>query len=295
MRNNLKIQTFLQLLGPLPIKSPLNVHIVEEVDCGTFVRKKITFSSEAHETISAYLCLPKKAGPLPAIYCFHQHAGNHLLGKSEVVGLAGSPDQAYAKELAERGFITLSPDAICFEERAETGDPFRFHIHQLTTRLIQGKTLLGKVLFDVSAGIDLLTSLSEVDSNRIGFIGHSYGGRTALFAPVFDRRIKAAVCSCGSTSFSDMLRHDTGIQFDFVVPDMLTHGDIPDIVRLVEPANLLIVGTDDDKWGMSMPAIQAQAQDAFKEGKLEIRSFAGKHQFSVEMRELAYGFLGEWV
>ncbi|HUG84834.1 MAG TPA: DUF3626 domain-containing protein [Euzebya sp.] len=39
------------------------------------------------------------------------------LGKSEVVGLAGDADQAYARELAEQGFLTITPDAIGFEER----------------------------------------------------------------------------------------------------------------------------------------------------------------------------------
>lgn len=47
----------------------------------------------------------------------HQHAGNFGLGKSEVVGLAGDPDQGYARELAEAGFLTFAPDAIGFEER----------------------------------------------------------------------------------------------------------------------------------------------------------------------------------
>ncbi len=202
---------FLNLLGTLPEKSDLNFKIVEEADCYSFVRKKIIYDAEENETISAYLCIPKKDKTMPAVYCFHQHAGNYLVGKSEVVGLAGSPDQAYAMELAERRFITLAPDAICFEERADKKDPFYFHANQLHTRLIKSQALLGKVLFDISAGIDLLDSLEEVDRSNIGFIGHSYGGRMALFAPVFDNRIKASVCSCGSASYKDMLTYRTGM------------------------------------------------------------------------------------
>jgi hypothetical protein len=41
----------------------------------------------------------------PAIFCYHQHAGNFKLGESEVVGLFGDPHQALAVELAERGYI----------------------------------------------------------------------------------------------------------------------------------------------------------------------------------------------
>jgi dienelactone hydrolase len=150
---------------------------------------------------------------------------------------------------------------------------------------------LGKVLFDVSAGIDLLQSLPEVDADRIGFIGHSYGGRTALFAPVFDRRIKVAVSSCGSTTVKTMLANNTGIQFDFVIPNLLAWGDIENVVRIVDPCNLLILGTDDDKWSQDIEKIYAYANSAFITGKLEREIYPGKHSFSNDMRMRAYRFL----
>jgi dienelactone hydrolase len=132
-----------------------------------------------------------------------------------------------------------------------------------------------------------------VDSSRIGFIGHSYGGRTALFAPAYDRRFKAAVCNCGSTNFKDMLKHDTGIQFDFVIPGFLVHGDPEDVVRLVEPASLLILGTDQDKWSLSIDTICEYAGSAFVEGVLEHRVYPGGHEFTEEMRDHAYRFLDD--
>jgi dienelactone hydrolase len=286
---------FLELLGELPEKAELDVQNIEEMDCGTFIRRKISFCSEQNERIPAYLCIPKNAEPMPAIYCFHQHAGNHALGKSEVVGLEGAEDQQYATELAERGFITLSPDAICFEERSNQDAPFQYHAHHLNIRLMEGRTLLGKVLFDVSAGIDLLQSLPEVDKSQIGFIGHSYGGRTALFAPAFDHRIKASVSSCGSTNFKDMLKNNTGIQLDYVIPDFLKYGDIEDVVKLVEPSNLLILGTDEDKWSMSIDHISHHASGSFKDGSLRTQIFNGQHQFSQEMRIIAYEFLDKYL
>ena len=58
-----------------------------------------------------------------------------------------------------------------------------------------------KAIYDNTRAIDLLQSLPEVDPNRIGCIGHSLGGHNTLFTAVFDERIKAAVTSCGFTSF----------------------------------------------------------------------------------------------
>ena len=287
-------KTLLSLLGKSPAKPELSPELIEEVDCGSYIRRKVSYLVEAGERITAYLCIPSESsGRFPAVFCHHQHGSDWLLGKSEVVGLAGSPDQAYAKELAERGYVTLAPDAICFEERAHPEEPVFYHLHQLHTRLVKGETLLGKALFDMSVGLDFLASLPEVDSVRLGFIGHSYGGRIALFAPVYDRRIKAAVCNCGSTNFKDMLQHDTGIQFDFVVPGFLEHGDLEDVVRLIEPASLLILGTDDDKWSLGIETMVEYAQSAFSEGALAYRIYPGQHQFTPPMREQAYQFLDE--
>lgn len=283
-------EALITLLGPLPKEAPPEPAVLEEVDAGSFLRQIVEFAVEPGERIRAFLCLPHTQDrTLPAVYCFHQHAGNRLLGKSEVVGLQGDPDLAYAKELAERGFVTLAADAICFEDRCEDREsPARAHVHELHRRLIRGQTLLGKVLHDVAAGIDLLQTLPAVDPNSIGFIGHSYGGRTALFAPVFDRRIKAAVSSCGATPYRDM----PGIQFDYVVPGILQHGDLEDVVRLVEPASLLILGGDrDDNWSQGIEEIATYAESAFRRGTLESALYPAGHTFTPTMRWHAYNFL----
>ena len=66
--------------------------VVEEVDCGSFVRRTMEYSVEPDERITAFLCLPdSRPSALPGVYCFHQHGGNRLIGKSEVVGLSGDP------------------------------------------------------------------------------------------------------------------------------------------------------------------------------------------------------------
>ena len=285
-------EILLQLLGPLPVKAAPELDWLEAVDCGSYVRHKISYAAEPGERIEAFLCVPSVgSGPYPAVYCFHQHAGERLLGKSEVVGLAGAPDQAYAHELAERGYVTLAPDAICFESRARTEDPVGYHVHALFSRLLHGQTLLGKVLFDVSAGLDVLMALPAVDGERLGFLGHSYGGRMALFAPVFDRRIRAAVSSCGSTSFQEMLDYETGVQLDFVVPGLLAHGDLGDVVRLVNPASLLILGATEDKWSLAVETLVAYAAPAFTEGALAGAVLPGPHQFGPALRSEAYAFL----
>src|ERR1700721_2312877 len=94
----------LKLLGTFPEKVELEPQVIEEVDFGSFTRQKVSYLVEANERVNAYVCIPKElSAKVPAIFCHHQHNREFEIGKSEVVGLAGNPDQAYAKELAERG------------------------------------------------------------------------------------------------------------------------------------------------------------------------------------------------
>lgn len=58
-----------------------------------------------------------------------------------------------------------------------------------------------KGIFDNVPCIDFLQARNDVDPERIGIIGHSLGGHTAMFTAAFDPRIKVVVSSSGWTLF----------------------------------------------------------------------------------------------
>lgn len=278
------------LLGDFPEKTALNPEILEEADCGTYVRQKVAYDVELGDRVSAYICIPKNLSEAtPAIYCHHQHHGQFDLGKSEVVGLAGDPDQAYAKELAERGYITFSPDAIAFEERDWSGNGGAEYF-ELATRLVQGKTLMAKVLHDVSVGLDYLESRPEVNASKIGFLGHSYGGRMALWAPAFDVRIRVSVSNCGCVDYRNSLSHDTGIQMEFCIPGFMEAHDIEDVIAHFNNCPLLIIAGEEDKWSRGYKKLYENIKEKGN-NSTELATYSGGHQFTSEMRERAYSFL----
>ena len=201
----------MRLLGAVPDgPPPLAAAQVERVDLGDVVREKVTYAVERDERVPAFLFLPKTgAAPLPAVLCHHQHGGEFDVGKDGPAGLGSTPDQHYAIELARRGYVTLAPDAICFNERRDPAGRLKgaeYERYQALHRLTEGKTLQGKYVWDARRAIDYLVSRPEVDRARIGMIGHSLGGQETLFTTAADLRIKAAVSSCGFASLAVLKR-----------------------------------------------------------------------------------------
>lgn len=185
-----------RVMGPLPSavdRVALNVETLSEERVGKVLYRKIRYQSDGFDKVTAWLLIPDAPNDQarPAMLCLQQTTN---LGKEEPVGRGGSPHMHYAKELAERGYVTLSPDYPSFGEH-----PYDFAAHP---EYVSGSM---KAVWDNIRGIDLLTSMAEVDAERMGVIGHSLGGHNAIFTAVFEPRLKVIVSSCG---FSTMTKDD---------------------------------------------------------------------------------------
>jgi dienelactone hydrolase len=281
----------LKLIGDFPAKCPLEPVVLLEEERGSFFQRKIEYASEVGERIRAYVLIPKTDYPRPAIFAHHQHGGDFELGKSEVVGLAGDPDQAYGKELAQRGYVVIAPDALGFEERCGSGESGDTQYREFTSRLVQGKTLNAKALHDISAAIDYLCSLPEVDPEHIGFIGHSYGGQMALWYPAFDHRIKATVSSCRCITYAESLENNIGIQMEFVIPAITQWGDLGDVIGLFQDCAAYISATNRDKYSRGAQALYRYVRSRYPATDMQLREYEGDHVFSPEMRQNAYDWL----
>ncbi len=185
------------VMGPLPGKEKrcdLDVRVEEEIDAGTFIRRRITYASEPGGRVPAYLCIPKAAladknRKTPAVLCLHPT--DNTIGHGVIVGLGGKANRKYASELAERGYVTLSPSY-----------PLLANYQPDVTALgWQSGTL--KAVWDNIRGMDVLDSLPFVRPGRYAAIGHSLGGHNSVYTAVFDERIQTVISSCGLDSYLD--------------------------------------------------------------------------------------------
>jgi dienelactone hydrolase len=242
------------------------------------------------------------SGRRPAVLCIHQHAGQYHLGKSEPAGLAGNPEQFYALELACRGFITLSPDALCFEDRRDDRLPGRaFETFEFTRRVSLGSNLQAKYVWDHQRALDYLVSRDDVDADRLGCIGHSLGGQQTLFLTALDDRIRAAVSSCGFASLTTIFRDAINHNLAAYVPGLAAEADLGDVLALVSPRPFFVASGRADRI-FPIDGVEASidiARSAFaRDGvadRLEFATDPGGHSFTREFQAAGYAFLEKWL
>jgi dienelactone hydrolase len=269
---------------------------IETVQAGGHRQVSISYEGPDGDVIPAYLLLPSGEGPFPAMIVHHQHNGERHLGKSEVCGLAGDPLQAFGPALADRGFVVLAPDSICFEDRRrqmrgrqpdpQSGTDWLQHYNEMAYRLLSGDLLMRKVLADSAAGVSVLAGLHEVDTRRIGILGHSYGGNTVLFHAALDERLRFACSSGAAGTYASKMATDTGIEEAGVIPGFVNRWDIQDLVACVAPRPLLLVSATQDPYSMDAPEVEAGGRWAYAAGgadsALEHLRFDGGHSLSQE-------------
>lgn len=292
-----------QVMGKFPGKErrvDLDMKVIEKADAGTYVRQLITYQSEPKSRTPAYLCIPKDvlAGKrkAPAVLCLHPT--DNTVGHKVVVGLGGRKGRQYAAELAERGYVTLSP-----------AYP---HLANYWPNLGGLGYVSGtmKAIFDNSRGLDLLESLPYVDSSKgFGVIGHSLGGHNAIYTAVFDKRIKVLASSCGFDSYLDYYDGAERVWYFGkgwcqirYMPRLSNYRgklkeipfDFPELLGALAPRPFFVNAPKKDsnfRW-KSVDRCAKAAMPIYSllgaEGKLIIRHPDCDHNFPDEMRQEAY-------
>ena len=282
-----------KVMGPLPGKEkrcPLEVKIDEEADCGSYLRRLVSYASEPGARVPAYLLIPKRAlenqTRIPAILALHQ---THALGQKVVVGLGGSTNDEYGVELAKRGYVVLAPPY-----------PLLANYHpDLKSLGYQSGTM--KAIWDNIRGLDFLESLPFVSTNGFAAIGHSLGGHNSVYTAVFDQRIRVIVSSCGLDSYLDYMDGQIkGWTSERYMPKLLDYPlaqipfDFHEMIGALAPRVCFIsapYGDTNFKW-RSVDAVARAAAPVYalygQRENLRVEHPNCAHLFPPEMRETAY-------
>lgn len=93
--------------------------LLEETDCGAYIRKRVELSATPGLMFAAYILIPKHPSgrKLPGVIAAYGHG----YGSRQILGMHpdGTPDEAepgiyknFALELVKRGMIVVAPDVV---------------------------------------------------------------------------------------------------------------------------------------------------------------------------------------
>jgi len=152
-----------RIMGPWPtlLERP-RLEILNSAARESFVQHRIRLEIARDQFIEGWLLVPPSLGPKPAVLVpFYEPETS--------VGLNTQRHRDFARQLARRGFVTLAIGSPGGEARRP----------DLGGAVCQPLSFLAYV---AANGHTALTQRPEVDAKRIGIVGHSYGGKWALFA-----------------------------------------------------------------------------------------------------------------
>jgi dienelactone hydrolase len=182
---------WLTFLGDIPVNRPAGAIKVLEVDRPKgVVRELVAYETEPGLVVEGYLLRPDSPGRgRPGVVVLHATTGATI---REPAGLDGRPDLHIGLHMAERGYVAFAPR--CFLWQYAQPGRLGAAVDWLHAR--HPKTSgMAKMFYDASRAVDILAARPDVDPSRIGAIGHSLGGKEALYLAAFDDRVRAAVAS----------------------------------------------------------------------------------------------------
>ena len=177
-----------ELFGPWPplIARP-RIERIETTRRENFTLHRINVEVAPEQTLAGYLLVPEGPGPFPAVVVPYYEPETS-------VGLKGEL-RDFALQLTRRGFVSLAIGSPGGDARKP----------EIGTARCQPLSFLGYIAANCC---NALAALPEVDAQRIGIVGHSYGGKWALFGSCLYEKFACAVWS------------DPGVVFDEARPSV---------------------------------------------------------------------------
>ena len=171
-----------------PIMKRQELEFLDTTVCNGYLRYRVGFKWTPEERTEGYLLIPAHSGRSAAVITLFYEP-------ETAVGMGGKPNRDWGLQLVRRGFVVLSLGSTQ-TTKDKTYSLYYPSIHSATMQP------LSTMAYAAANAWEVLAKVPCVDSTRIGVMGHSYGGKWAMFA------------SCLYDKFACAAWGDPGIVFD---------------------------------------------------------------------------------
>lgn len=320
-----------------------SVNIQKQYEFDGLHIEELTWQLPYGRPTEAILLKPLNAkGPLPGILAFHDHGGNKYFGTRKITRTSDQQHplmkthqqeyyegNAWANELAKRGYVVLVSDSFTFGSRRvmmqdvpehlsngmNDQDPENpehikaynewagHHEHIMAKSLFSAGTTWPGVFFaEDQKALDVLCARKDVDVNRIGCSGLSGGGLRTVFMGGLDPRIKCAIPVGFMTTWDDFaLNKSFTHTWMTYVPILPKELDFPEILALRVPLATLVLNDSEDTL-YTLPEMQkadhiirAVYDKAKANEKYKCSFYPGPHKFDAKMQAEAFAWFDRWL
>ena len=192
-------------LWPMPDKTPLKPVVHGKIDRDDYTVEKVYFASMPGHYVTGNVYRPKgKPGKLPAVLCPHGHWNNGRFyeqqeaaakkdvekGAEKTLEGAIYPLQARCAMLARLGCVVFHYDMVGYADSKAIEHRKGFTDVEADLRL---QSFMGLQTWNSIRAMDFVTSLEDVDANRIAVTGASGGGTQTMILAAIDPRVAVSV------------------------------------------------------------------------------------------------------
>jgi len=302
----LKQKVIKLLKMPNPVVLNPKVDIVEDIDKGKYIQRKIRLYTAPFTFSYAYLLIPKEeTAERKVVIVMHQHGGNYEYGKEEAAGNIGNENMFFGRELVERGYVVFAMDAPLFGENNQffqnsgiRNSPAVEEEFATQSLLLYDYTPLGIIVEQDLTALNFLLNLEGVDKDNIGCIGHSFGGVRCMYLSALDERIKVTVLSNSVEKFRREYNKSIVHTWLTLLPGIAKYTEVNGILALISPRPLMVLYSENDP---IFPKSEVEDEihkleklyerlgqdDKFT--KIYLKKIA--HEFPLSYHEQAYEFL----
>lgn len=251
---------------------PFDMAVIAEEQREGYKAQKVVFNISDTTRTMALLLIPDSAdknAKFPAALMLHDHGSKFSIGKEKMVKPFSVPEdeakmeQAVAwsskyfentfpgDELAKRGYVVLSFDALGWGDRSVEG--FKTSSQQsLASNLYNmGTSFAGIIAQEDVRAAKFLASLPQVDKKRVACIGFSMGGFRSWQLAALSDDITAGVSVCWMGTMVNHMQIGDGqlkgnSAYSMLHPFIARYLDYPDVAGLAAPKPMMFInGTSD--------------------------------------------------
>lgn len=306
-----------EIMIPWSDTTPFNMKVIGQKDRGGYVAKKVVFSLTAESRVLAFLLVPKGKGPYPAALMLHDHGSKFDIGKEKMVETWNddarlSSSTAWSQkhfegtfpgdELAKRGYVVLSCDALGWGDRSVRG--YNTNSQQaLASNLFNlGVSYAGLIAMEDCRAAEFLAGFPEVDKKRVAAVGFSMGGFRTWQLAALSGHITAGIVENWMATMQGLIVPQNNqlkgnSAFTMLHPFIAKYLDYPDVAGLAAPKPMLFYAGEKDTL-FPVPSVKeafaklAQIWKAYNaSNKLETKIWKYGHVFYKEQQDAAFSWL----